>query len=84
MSSGCAFHIFTDGVEVRCEFVAQICAKIGGIPWAVSELPFFDKRTMVCGLDAYHDGEDGLLSVLGFVASYNRTCTKYWSSSQMT
>ena len=66
------------------KLVAQICAKIGGIPWAVSELPFFDKRTMVCGLDAYHDGEDGLLSVLGFVASYNRTCTKYWSSSQMT
>ena len=66
------------------KLVAQICAKIGGIPWTVSELPFFDKRTMVCGLDAYHDSEDGLLSVVGFVASYNRTCTKYWSSSQMT
>ena len=63
------------------KLVAQICAKIGGIPWTVSDLPFFDKKTMVCGLDAYHDSEDGLLSVHGFVASYNKTCTKYWSSS---
>jgi aubergine-like protein len=32
-----------------------MCAKIGGEPWAVSDMPFFDDYTMVCGLDVYHN-----------------------------
>ena len=65
------------------KLVAQICAKIGGIPWTVNDLPFFSKRTMVCGLAVHHDSEDGMISVAGLVASYNKTCTKYWSSSKV-
>ena len=37
------------------KIVAQICAKIGGIPWVIDNMPYMDKRTMVCGLDVYHD-----------------------------
>lgn len=43
-----------------------------------------DKRTMVCGLDAYHETEaGGEISCLGFVASYNKTCTKYWPATSL-
>lgn len=37
---------------------------------------------MVCGIKTYHESKEGLLSVLGFVASYNKTATKYWSTSK--
>ena len=40
---------------IVCKLVAQICAKIGGIPWVIEDLPFMDKRTMICGLDVFHD-----------------------------
>lgn len=65
------------------KIVAQICAKIGGIPWVIDNMPYMDKRTMVCGLDVYHDAQDGQISCLGFVASYNKTCTKYWPSTHV-
>ena len=43
-----------------------------------------DKRTMVCGLDAYHEtGAGAEISTLGFVASYNKTCTKYWPATNL-
>lgn len=42
-----------------------------------------EKRTMVCGLDVFHETEDGEISCLGFVASYNKTCTKYWPASSL-
>lgn len=45
--------------HIVCKLVAQICAKIGGIPWIVEDMPFMDKRTMICGLDVYHETEDG-------------------------
>ena len=32
------------------KLLAQICAKIGGIPWVIDDMPFTDKKTMVCGL----------------------------------
>ena len=64
------------------KIIAQICAKIGGIPWCVDNLPLFDKRTMVCGMKTYHENKEGILSVFGFVATYNKTATKYWSTSK--
>jgi len=64
------------------KIVAQMCAKIGGIPWAVDAMPFMDKKTMICGLSVFHEQEEAPTSVLGLVASYNKTGTKYWSSTQ--
>lgn len=34
--------------------LTQICAKIGGIPWAIDKLPIVDHPTMICGIDVYH------------------------------
>ena len=50
-------------------------AKTGGVPWAVSNLPLNDVPTMVVGIDIYH--KPNSYSVLGFVATVNRTFSKY-------
>jgi len=38
---------------------------------------------MICGIDVYHEQKQNLVSALGFCASYNKTCTKYWSSHKI-
>ena len=64
------------------KILAQICAKIGGVPWAVDHLPFTEKKTMFCGLDVFHETEEGVVSVMGLVSSYNKTGTKFWSATE--
>jgi len=32
-----------------------MCAKIGGEPWAMTDLPYLDEMTMVCGMDVYNN-----------------------------
>ena len=56
-------------------------AKLGGIPWAVEDLPFMDKPTMICGLDVFHATNLGKKSVLALTASMNNSATTYWSTS---
>ena len=41
------------------KILIQICAKIGGEPWAMDDMPFFDKPAMVCGIDVYHKAGSG-------------------------
>lgn len=36
---------------------------------------------MLCGLDVFHETATKCKSVVGFVATYNRSSTKYWSRS---
>jgi hypothetical protein len=36
---------------------------------------------MVCGMDSFHDTKTNCKSVLGFVSTYNRSATKYWSKA---
>jgi aubergine len=68
--------------SITTKILTQICAKAGGIPWTIDELPLFNKKTMVCGLDVWHDtSASGCPSVAGFVATYNRSATKYWSKA---
>lgn len=58
-----------------------MCAKLGGIPWAVDNLPLMDKPTMICGLDVFHATNLGKKSVLALSASMNTSATQYWSTS---
>ena len=60
-----------------------MCAKIGGEPWAVNDMPFFDEPTMVCGMDVYHNTSLGSKSILAFCASTNQRGTKFWSATQV-
>jgi aubergine-like protein len=36
------------------KILIQINAKAGGEPWAVSEIPFMTKPTMIVGYDVHH------------------------------
>jgi aubergine-like protein len=65
------------------KILIQICAKIGGIPWTVDNLPLMDKPTMICGMDVFHSTALGAKSVLGFCASINNSSTKYWSTTEI-
>lgn len=63
------------------KILIQINAKIGGIPWAVDNLPLLTRPTMICGMDVFHSTSLGKKSVLALTASMNQTATKYWSTS---
>ena len=69
--------------SICSKILIQICAKIGGEPWAISNMPFFDKPAMVCGIDVYHKVGNGAKSVLTFTASMNKNATCYWSSAKV-
>lgn len=36
---------------------------------------------MICGMDAFHETKTSCQSVIGFVSTYNRSATKYWSKA---
>lgn len=57
-----------------------MCAKIGGEPWAIDNLPYFDDVTMVCGMDVYANTGKNSKSILAFCASVNPRATQYWSA----
>nr|ANZ54961.1 piwi 2 [Fimbriaphyllia ancora] len=54
----------------------QINCKLGGELWAL-EIPL--KSLMVIGIDVYHDASRGGRSVGGFVASMNKSLTRWYS-----
>jgi aubergine len=56
--------------------LVQINVKLGGQLWGV-EIP--TKKTMVIGMDVYHDSLQKGTSVCGFIASTNDPMTKYFS-----
>lgn len=68
--------------SICSKILIQICAKIGGEPWAMSQLPFFNAPAMVCGIDVYHKVGDGTKSILAFTASNNKRATQYWSGAK--
>jgi len=54
----------------------QINAKLGGEIWAV-QIP--TKTLMVIGIDTYRDSQSRSAQMVGFVASMNPMCTRYYS-----
>ena len=66
--------------SIVSKILIQMNAKLGGIPWAVDNLPFMDKPTMICGLDVFHATNLGKKSVLALSASINNSATIYWST----
>ena len=42
------------GLRSICnKILTQMCAKVGGIPWTMSEMPFSNQPTMLMGIDMY-------------------------------
>lgn len=52
----------------------KVCAKIGGEPWAIDELPFFNLSSMAA---SYFVDSDQI----SLVGSINQKATRYWSKS---
>ena len=67
--------------SIISKVLIQMNAKLGGVPWAVDNLPFMTEPTMVCGMDVFHDPKLGKKSVLALTASMNQSATTYWSTS---
>ncbi|XP_076360662.1 piwi-like protein 1 [Tachypleus tridentatus] len=63
--------------SVTQKIILQINCKLGGELWAL-EIPIRE-RTMICGIDVYHDISRGGKSVLGFVSSLNQSFTRWFS-----
>jgi aubergine-like protein len=77
-------NTITKGKNLRSiisKVLIQMCAKLGGIPWAVDNLPLMDRPTMICGMDVFHATNLGKKSVLALSASMNTSATTYWSTS---
>ena len=45
-------------------------------------MPYFDKPTMICGMDIYKVGSGGR-SILAVTCSINQRATKYWSMAKV-
>jgi aubergine-like protein len=54
----------------------QICAKVGGEPWAIDAMPFVDVPTCVVSIDFY---DKGPRPVMAIVISINRTFSRFCS-----
>ena len=69
--------------SIISKLLIQIGAKVGSVPWAMSELPFVDKPTMIVGLDVYNK-MSLKCDIMSMVATINRTFSTYWSNSQFS
>jgi aubergine-like protein len=54
----------------------QICAKVGGEPWIMDEMPFTDVPTCVISIDFYDKGSHPVMAV---VLSVNKNFSKFCS-----
>ena len=70
--------------SITTKLFIQIAAKTGSVPWVVGHLgrqvPGFSFKTMVIGVDVFHDTVNKAKSVLGFVASLVPDFTEYYNT----
>jgi aubergine-like protein len=59
------------------KILVQMCAKVGGEPWAVDFMPFTKVPTMICSLKLSKTNSHE--QIITFCATTNRTFTKYVS-----
>jgi aubergine-like protein len=66
-----------------CEKVAlQMAAKTGSSLWCLPPPPGLSKRTMIIGIDVYHDTRNAAKSVLALIATIDPTFSKCFSTAQ--
>ena len=67
--------------SIVTKMIVQMGAKIGSIPWAINDLPFSDRPTMLIGIDSYGKINSKKGIVYAFVSTTNNTFSNYWSAS---
>ena len=66
--------------SIITKMLVQIGAKVGAVPWGISDLPFVDKPTMIVGIDTYTKNQGGKSKpVMAMVATNNLSYSTYWS-----
>jgi aubergine-like protein len=65
------------------KILIQICAKVGGTPWAVLDMPFTEKPTMIMGIDIIHKASMKNQTLVAVCATCNRHFSRYWSTAQI-
>lgn len=63
--------------SIVTKIILQMNAKMGGSLWSL-KIPL--KKTMICGIDTYHEAGPGAFNVAGFVASFDSTYTHWFSN----
>ena len=70
--------------SITSKIFVQIAAKTGSVPWVVGPLgrqvPGLSFKTMVIGVDVFHDTVNKAKSVLGFVASLVPDFSEYYNT----
>ncbi|XP_003245599.2 piwi-like protein Ago3 [Acyrthosiphon pisum] len=66
--------------SITQKIALQINCKLGGACWAI-DIPL--KNTMIVGIDVYHEKDKQMSSVVGFVASMDKTFTEWYSVAAM-
>ncbi|XP_022171132.1 piwi-like protein Ago3 [Myzus persicae] len=66
--------------SITQKIALQINCKLGGACWAI-DIPL--KNTMIVGIDVYHEKGKQTSSVVGFVASMDKTFTEWYSVAAM-
>ena len=66
------------------KLIIQMSAKTGYLPWACKySVPDLPKKTMVIGIDVFHDVISKAKSVMGFVASVHPEFTNYYNTTRI-
>ena len=63
--------------SIVTKILIQMNAKLGGVPWSMSSMPFCDRPTMVVGLSMF--SKRGSKNLMGMCASVNNTCNRFFS-----
>ena len=63
------------------KLIIQMKAKLGGVPWAIDNLPFTNVPTMVIGIDIFGRLANGKKCVVSLVSTVDRYLSKYYSQS---
>ena len=74
------------GLRSICnKILTQMTAKVGGVPWTMSDMPFSSQPTMIMGIDIFQKVTPRKKKyVSGIVATIDRYMGKYYSDAKMT
>ncbi|OMJ94827.1 hypothetical protein SteCoe_1846 [Stentor coeruleus] len=69
--------------SIMSKLVVQMAAKTGSAAWQVAPTQGLPQKTMVIGIDVFHDTVHRAKSVLGFVASIHPAFTSYFNTTRI-
>lgn len=69
--------------SIMSKLVVQMAVKTGSAAWQVSPTQGIPQKTMIIGIDVFHDTVQRSKSVLGFVASIHPAFTKYFNTTRI-